>query len=201
MAPRGVGVRWARGVPVAGRGPWEGCVRARRLPTGGYRPVDVLPLAGEVRRDGSEDGQAASEAPEGKLEAEEAGGGSGFEHADPQGGHPSKLTCPERHRRTVESVRRILGHEKVSERSVRRVLGQNRGTQRNRPRKLDGDLELLGLMRKIVETFPRHGSKRTHRVLTDANALGGWKVNFKQVHRIFKEEHVPVPQKRRKRQR
>jgi hypothetical protein len=109
--------------------------------------------------------------------------------------------CPERRRRTVESVRRTLGQEKVSERRVCRVLGQNRGTQRHRPRKVDGDRELLGVMRKIVETFPRHGSERTHRVLTGPEAFGGWKVNIKRVHRIWKEEHMQVPQKQRKRRR
>ena len=109
--------------------------------------------------------------------------------------------CPERHRGTVESVRRTLGQEKVSERRVCRVLGQNRGTQRHRPRKVDGDRELLGVMRKIVETFPRHGSERTHRVLTGPEAFGGWKVNIKRVHRIWKEEHMQVPQKQRKRRR
>jgi len=81
------------------------------------------------------------------------------------------------------------------------VLGQNRGTQRHRPRKVDGDRELLGVMRKIVETFPRHGSERTHRVLTGPEAFGGWKVNIKRVHRIWKEEHMQVPQKQRKRRR
>ena len=109
--------------------------------------------------------------------------------------------CPERHRGTVESVRRTLGQEKVSERRVCRVLGQNRGTQRHRPRKVDGDRELLGVMRKIVETFPRHGSERTHHVLTGPEAFGGWKVNIKRVHRIWKEEHMQVPQKQRKRRR
>jgi hypothetical protein len=81
------------------------------------------------------------------------------------------------------------------------VLGQNRGTQRHRPRRVDGDRELLGVMRKIVETFPRHGSERTHRVLTGPDAFGGWKVSFKRVHRIWKEEHMQVPQKQRKRRR
>ena len=56
-------------------------------------------------------------------------------------------------------------------------------------------------MRKIVETFPRHGSERTHRVLTGPEAFGGWKVNFKRVHRIWKEERMQVPQKQRKRRR
>ena len=118
------------------------------------------------RGHGSEDGEAASGVAEGELEAEEACGGPGLGHADPQGGSPPKLTCPERRRRTVESVRRTLGQEKVSERRVCRVLGQNRGTQPHRPRKVYGDRELLGVMRKIVEMFPSHGSERAHRVRT-----------------------------------
>jgi putative transposase len=109
--------------------------------------------------------------------------------------------CPERRRRTVESVRRSLGQEKVSERRVCRVLGQNRCTQRHRPRKVDGDRKLLEVMRKIVETFPRYGSDRVHRVLTGPDAFGGWRVNFKRVHRIWKEEHMQVPRKQRKRRR
>ena len=56
-------------------------------------------------------------------------------------------------------------------------------------------------MRKIVETFPRNGCERTHRVLTGPEAFGGWKVNIKRVHRIWKEEHMQVPQKQRKRRR
>ena len=52
-----------------------------------------------------------------------------------------------------------------------------------------------------METFPRHGSERTHRVLTGPEAFGGWKVNFKRVHRIWKEEHMQVPQKQRKHRR
>jgi putative transposase len=105
---------------------------------------------------------------------------------------------PERRRRTVESVRRALGQEKTSERRVWRVLGQNRGTQRHRPRKVDGDRKLLEVMRKIVETFPRYGSDRVHRVLTGPDAFGGWRVNFKRVHRIWKEERMQVPRKQRK---
>jgi transposase InsO family protein len=56
-------------------------------------------------------------------------------------------------------------------------------------------------MRKNVEKFRRNCCERTHRVLTGTDALGGWKVNFKRVHRIWKEKHMQVPQKQRKRRR
>jgi transposase InsO family protein len=55
-------------------------------------------------------------------------------------------------------------------------------------------------MRKIVETFPRNCCERTHRVLAGTDAFGGWKVNFKRVHRFWKK-HMQVPQKQRKRRR
>ena len=84
----------------------------------------------------------------------------------------------------MESVGRAVEPNRVSERKVCRVLGQNRGTQRHRPRKVDGDRELLGVMRKIVKTFPRNGRKRTHLVRTGLEAFGGWKVNIKRVHWI-----------------
>jgi hypothetical protein len=56
-------------------------------------------------------------------------------------------------------------------------------------------------MRKNLEKFPRNCCERTHRVLTGTDALGDWKVNFKRVHRIWKEEHMQVPKKQRKRRR
>jgi putative transposase len=73
-----------------------------------------------------------------------------------------------------------------------RMVGQNRGTQRYRPRRVEGDRELLGGMRKIVDSFPRSGCERTHQVLIGPNAFGGWRVNFKRVHRIWRQEHMQV---------
>ncbi len=54
-------------------------------------------------------------------------------------------------------------------------------------------------MRKIVEPIPRNGCERTHQLLTGPDAFGGWQVNFKRVHRIWKKEHMQVPRKQRKR--
>lgn len=84
----------------------------------------------------------------------------------------------------MESVRRSLWQEKLSERRVCRALYRNLGTQHHRPGEVDGPRELLGLMRKIVESFQRHGSERTHQVLKSQYAVGGWKLNFKRVHRM-----------------
>ncbi len=104
---------------------------------------------------------------------------------------------PERRRRTVEGVRRRLGKDKVSERHACRALGQPRGTQRYRPKRPDMDRQLLDEMRCLVEDYPRFGSERVHEQL---NAT--WeRVNFKRVHRLWKQEHMQVPRKQHKRRR
>ena len=108
---------------------------------------------------------------------------------------------PERRRRTVDSARRRLGHEKVSERRACKALGQPRSTQRYRPRKIDADRQLIAELRRLVEAYPRYGSVRVHRLLAGPDASVGWRVNFKRVHRLWKQEHMQVPQKQRKKRR
>jgi transposase InsO family protein len=77
------------------------------------------------------------------------------------------------------------------------VLGQSRSTQRYRPRKLDGDRRLIEELRRWCEWYPRYGSERVHQMLLGT----GWRVNFKRVHRLWKQEHFQVPGKQRKRRR
>ena len=104
---------------------------------------------------------------------------------------------PERRRRTVEKVRRRLGAERVSERRACRALAQPRSTQRYEPKRPDMDRLLLGEMRRLAEAYPRYGSERVHQLLVGT----GWRVNFKRVHRLWRQEHLQVPQKARKRRR
>jgi putative transposase len=94
-------------------------------------------------------------------------------------------------------VRRRLGHERVSERRACRTLGQPRSTQQYRPKRPDLDRRLLGEMRRLVESYPRYGSERVHQLLVGT----GWRVNFKHVHRLWKQEHLQVPVKQHKRRR
>ena len=56
------------------------------------------------------------------------------------------------------------------------------------------DKQLIAEMRRLVESYPRYGSERIHQLLTGLN----WRVNFKRVHRLWKAEHLQVPQKHRK---
>jgi putative transposase len=59
------------------------------------------------------------------------------------------------------------------------------------------DRQLITEMRRLVESYPRYGSERIHKLLTGLN----WRVNFKRVHRLWKQEHLQVPQRQRKRRR
>ena len=97
----------------------------------------------------------------------------------------------------VERVRRRLGCDKVSERRVCRTLNQPRSTQRYAATKPDADRRLIAEMRRLVESHQRFGSERVHEILV----LHGWRVNYKRVHRLWKQEHMQVPKKQRKRRR
>jgi putative transposase len=97
----------------------------------------------------------------------------------------------------MEVVRSRLGLNQVSQRRLCRVLGQSRSTQRYRRRKPDDDRRLIEELRRWCEWQPRFGSERVHRMLMGT----GWRVNFKRVHRLWKQEHLQVPGKQRKRRR
>ncbi|MAX27451.1 MAG: hypothetical protein CMJ19_23380 [Phycisphaeraceae bacterium] len=94
-------------------------------------------------------------------------------------------------------MRRRLGSERISERRACRTLEQPRSTQRYRCKKSDADRQLIVQMRRLVESYPRFGSERVHQLLLQT----GLHVNFKRVHRIWKQEHMQVPKKQRKKRR
>jgi hypothetical protein len=56
---------------------------------------------------------------------------------------------------------------------------------------------LIEELRRWCEWYPRYGSERVHQMLIGT----GWRVNFKRVHRLWKQEHFQVPGKQRKRRR
>ena len=94
----------------------------------------------------------------------------------------------------MEKVRSRLGPSRVSERRICRVLGQSRSTQRYVRRQSDDDRRLIDELRRWCEWYPRFGSERVHQLLLGT----GWRVNFKRVHRLWKQEHLQVPGKQRK---
>ena len=163
----------------------------------GYQRAYVLPLAGQVRRDGSADVQAPEGTGAGEHVTQEAGSGPGARHADLEGSRPSQLIAPARRRRTVDAVRRHLGHAQVSERRACRALQQPRSPQRYQPKRLLMDRALTETMRQVADARPRFGCERMLPMLSQS----GWSVNLGTVHRLWKQEHMQVPRKQRNRRR
>ena len=55
--------------------------------------------------------------------------------------------------------------------------------------KPDDDRRLIDELRRWCQWHPRFGSERVHQLLLGT----GWRVNFKRVHRLWKQEHLQVP--------
>jgi putative transposase len=85
----------------------------------------------------------------------------------------------------------------VSERWACRVTGQHRSTARYEPKLAQDDAALRARLREISKDRPRWGYRRAHALLVEE----GWEVNRKRVARLWREEGLRVPQKRRKRRR
>lgn len=85
----------------------------------------------------------------------------------------------------------------VSERRACRIAGQNRSTQRHQGPRLDRDDALRRGLREISRAHPRWGYRKAWVLLrTD-----GWQVNRKRIQRLWREEGLRVPSRRRKRRR
>ena len=85
----------------------------------------------------------------------------------------------------------------VSERRACLVLEQPRSTQRYVPQVREDEPELLKRILELVREFPRFGYRQITRLLR----RDGWEVNFKRVYRLWRQEGLKVPQKKRKRRR
>ncbi len=85
----------------------------------------------------------------------------------------------------------------MSERRACRLAGQHRSTQRHEPIVVADDAALRAELRRISRERPRWGYRRAHRLLLD----DGWQLNIKRTRRLWREEGLRVPRKRRKRQR
>jgi putative transposase len=91
----------------------------------------------------------------------------------------------------------LRGRLGVSERWACRVVGQHRSTQRHEPVRAAGDLALRAELRAFSVKRPRWGYRQAHHHLREQ----GWEVNRKRVARLWREEGLRVPQRRRKRRR
>ena len=91
-------------------------------------------------------------------------------------------------------VRDRLG---LSERRACRYVGQHRSTQRRDCVRAEDDQALRQRLREISAERPRWGYRRAHHRLREK----GWSVNRKRVQRLWREEGLRVPVRRRKRRR
>jgi len=85
----------------------------------------------------------------------------------------------------------------MPERWACRLVGQHRSTQRHQPAEPDRDRALGEQLRAFSRAHPRWGYRRAHAQLCGQ----GWRVNRKAVQRLWREEGLRVPVRRRKRQR
>ncbi len=85
----------------------------------------------------------------------------------------------------------------LSQRRACRIVGQHRSTQRYPRQRGRNDEALRARLREFSRTRPRWGYRRAWVVLRNE----GWAVNRKKVQRIWREEGLRVPARRRKRQR
>ncbi len=85
----------------------------------------------------------------------------------------------------------------LSERRACQGVGQPRSTQRYVGRRASGDRPLLERMVVLSKDNPRYGYRRVWALLRRE----GWAVNKKRVHRLWREEHLKVPQRQGKRRR
>ncbi len=101
---------------------------------------------------------------------------------------------PSRRRLAVEMLQVRLG---LSQRRACQITGQHRSVQRRRPAVPDPDRDLRAALRSFAAAHPRWGYRRAQVVL----ARDGHHHNRKKIQRLWREEGLRVPPKRRKRQR
>ena len=85
----------------------------------------------------------------------------------------------------------------LSQRRACRIVGQYRSTQRYIPAECDVDAELRRRLRGFARGHPRWGYRRAHAVLVRE----GHRINRKKVQRLWREEGLRVPARKRKRRR
>ncbi len=85
----------------------------------------------------------------------------------------------------------------LSERRACRITGQHRSTQRRVPLRGSGDDALRTELRAFSRGHPRWGYRRAWATLREE----GWTMNRKRIQRLWREEGLRVPLKRRKRRR
>ncbi len=85
----------------------------------------------------------------------------------------------------------------MSERRACRIAGQHRSTQRHQPGRRDRDDALRAELRSLSRAHPRWGYRKAWASLREQ----GREANRKKIQRLWREEGLRVPRRKRKRQR
>ena len=110
-----------------------------------------------------------------------------------RGRHETGGLAPGRRWKAVEVLQERFG---VSERRACKVVGQPRSTQRlTPPEPADDELALRAFLRDFSRRRPRWGWRRAY---TEAKKSGWAAVNKKRIHRLWREEGLRVPYRKRK---
>ena len=120
-----------------------------------------------------------------------------LEKGSVEGDREGKLLSPQRRRAAVHHLIEVMG---VSERFACRVTGQHRTTRRHQPTAAkpadpDPDAALRRWLRDYATAHPRWGFRRAYH---DARAEGWSGVNHKKIQRLWRQEGLRVPQRRRR---
>ena len=99
--------------------------------------------------------------------------------------------------RRRQAVQMLMDRKELSERRACEIERRHRSTQRRESCVAVDDAVLRGRLRKFSKDRPRWGYRRAHQQLIEE----GWLVNRKRVQRLWREEGLRVPRRRRKRQR
>jgi putative transposase len=99
--------------------------------------------------------------------------------------------------RRRQAVLMLVDRKGLSERRACQIVGQHRSTQRREPCVAQDDAALRTRVRRFSRDRPRWGYRRAHAQLREE----GWAVNRKRVQRLWREEGLRVPVRRRKRYR
>jgi len=102
------------------------------------------------------------------------------------------MVTPNRRRIVVDDLQREFG---VSQRRACRTVGQHRSVQRYKPRPVPSDDEQIRVwLRAFARRRPRWGWRRAATGLR----AEGWTVNNKRVRRLWRDEGLQVPTKRKR---
>lgn len=85
----------------------------------------------------------------------------------------------------------------LSQRRACQIVGQHRSTQRHTLPAPDPDAGIRARLRRFAKRHPRWGYRKAHAILVGE----GHFINRKKVQRLWREEGLRVPQKKRKRSR